>query len=59
MHYLLPEGSWVALHLLQYHLHGRVTEDLLDLRVMHGRLPPGLRVILSDTPLKTSLGILC
>ena len=58
MHYSLPESCWVALHLLQYHLHGRVAEDLLHLRVVHGRLPPGLGVILSDTSLQTRLGIL-
>ena len=43
---LLPQSSWVALHLLQDELHGRVPQNLLHFRIIHGSLPPCLWVIL-------------
>lgn len=57
--HLLSEGSRVALHLLQYELHGRVPKDLLHFRVVHCVFPPFLRVILNKALPNTSVCILC
>ena len=55
---LLSEGCWVALHLLQYELHGRVTKYPLDLRVLHGPLSPLLWVVTRDALIYTSFSFL-
>ena len=55
---LLSECFRLTLHLLQYDLHSRVTEDLLHLRVMHCTLPPLLRIVLTNALWNTSVCIL-
>ena len=75
----LSGGRWVLLHLLKYHLHSWVSQDLLQrppqsrqppsqprpahathlyLGVLHGYLPPCLRVIVHHALLQAFLGLL-